>query len=680
MSSSRVEPATVKARTFPHLLKLWPGIDVQSVAALMAIAVLVGLGTGLTAVIFIKAIAWVNHIAFEQGLPQLLAALGGAWIVLVPIIGGLVAGPMIAYWAIEAKGHGVPEVMQAIIMRGGRIRPRVAVVKSLASSVCIGTGGSAGREGPIVQVGAALGSTAAQLLGLGTERTITLVACGAAAGIAATFNAPIAGVIFAMEVILGEFTTHYFGTVVVAAVAASIVSRQFLGNNPAFTVPTYSLVSAWELPLYAVLGILAALVGWAFVGVLYYLEDRFDFWRFPDALKPAVGAVAVGLTGLWLPQAFGTGLSTIEQSLNGALPWMLLLVLVFAKLVATSFTLGSGNSGGIFSPSLYMGAMLGGVFGYGAHIVFPNITANPGAYALVGMASVFSAAAHAPLTAVLIVFEMSGDYRMILPLMVTVGLSTILSQYLRRYSIYTLKLVRKGIPLERDRDVDIMKGLKVSEVMTQNPDVVRAEMGLKELADTFVRTRHHGFPVLDKENRLLGVVTVQDLERVAGQESTENLTVADITARDVVTAYPDEPLSKVLRVMSERNFGRIPIVDRQDPIRLVGLLRRDDIVRAYRHAILHKLEQQHRRENLRLGRLTDTEIVELSLAPGMVGVGRRIRDLKLPAQALITSIRRDDEVIIAHGETLLQPGDKMVILTQHETASAVRRAILGEDE
>ena len=680
MASSRAESATASSgRLTGFLHQLWSQIDFQSMAALMVMAVLVGLGTGLTAVVFIKAIGWVTNFSFQQGqgLPQLLAPLGSAWVIIVPILGALISGPMIAFWAIEAKGHGVPEVMQAIIMKGGRIRPRVAVVKSLASSVCIGTGGSAGREGPIVQVGAALGSTAAQFLRLGTERTITLVACGSAAGIAATFNAPIAGVIFAMEVILGEFTTHYFGMVVVAAVAASIVSREFLGSNPAFAIPTYSLISAWELPLYALLGVISALVGWSFVGVLYYLEDRFDFWHFPNAFKPAVGAIVVGLIGLVYPHAFGTGLPVIEQSLNGTLPWHLLLMLVLAKLIATSFTLGSGNSGGIFSPSLFMGAMLGGAFGYAVHYLFPTITAGSGAYALVGMASVFAAAAHAPLTAFLIVFEMSGDYNMILPLMVTVGLSTLLSQYFRRYSIYTLKLVKKGIPLERDRDVDVMKGLRVGEVMTQEPEVICADTTLKELADTFMQTHHHGFPVVDNQGRLRGVVTVQDLERVSGQAPLETLTVADITVRDMVVAYPDDPLSKALRYMSERDFGRIPIVDRRDPTHLVGLLRRSDIVRAYRSAILRKLEQQHRRENLRLGRLSETEIVEITLAPGMPGVGRRIKELKLPAQALITSIRRGEEVIIAHGDTMLQPGDTIVILTQQETTSAIRQTLEG---
>ena len=678
MSGKQANGVVAQPIAPPNILARYlASIDTERTAFVMLTAILVGLITGAVAVIFIYSIEWVTRFSFERGLPQLLAPFGSAWIVWVPVVGALIAGPMIAYWATEAKGHGVPEVMQAVLTQGGRIRPRVAVVKSLASAVCIGTGGSAGREGPIVQVGSALGSTVAQLLGLGPRRTITLVACGAAAGIAATFNAPIAGVIFAMEVILGEFTTHYFGAIVVSAVAASIVSRHYLGENPAFAVPAYTLVSPWEMLFYAGLGVLTALVGWAFVGVLYFLEDRFDAWRFPEALKPAVGAVVVGVIALVYPQALGTGLSTIGEVLTGALPWTLMFSLVFAKLVATSFTLGAGNSGGIFSPSLFMGAMVGGAFGYWVHGLFPTITADVGAYALVGMASVFAAAAHAPLTAVLIVFEMSGDYRMILPLMVTVGLSTLLSQYLRRESIYTLKLVKRGIPLDRGRDVDVMQGVTVGEVMTQNPDVVYADMTLEELADTFTRTRHHGFPVLDREGRFVGVVTIQDLERALAEAPVDTRTVAEIMRRDVITAHPQDPLWKALQRMSELDIGRIPVVDPNDPTRLVGILRRRDVIRAYRRAILRRLEAQHRDEHLRLRRLTDTEIVEIRLEPGMAAVGHRIQDLHLPPHALVTSIRRDDHVLIAHGETRLQPGDVVVVLTRAELADQVRRVFTG---
>ena len=652
----------------------WPKFDTQSVAALMAVAVLVGLGTGLTAGVFIKAIAWVHSLFFPASGPAFFNSSSLIWGAIVVVIGSLLTGPMIARWAIEAKGHGVPEVMQAIILRNGRIRPRVALVKSVTSAICIGTGGSAGREGPIVQVGAALGSTAAQLMRFNSERTITLVACGAAAGIAATFNAPIAGVIFAMEVILGEFSTHYFSMVVVAAVAASVVSRRFLGANPAFTIPAYALVSPWELLFYILLGVLAAATAWLFVQLLYYLEDVFDDWHFPMAFKPAVGAIGVGLVGLFFPQALGSGLPTIELGLNGSLPWVLLFMLIFAKLLSTSFTLGSGNSGGIFSPALYMGAMLGGVFGYWVHVMFPDITATSGAYALVGMAAVFSAAAHAPLTAFLIVFEMSGDYRIILPLMITVGLSTVLSQAMRRYSIYTLKLMKKGIPLERDRDVDVMKGIMVNEVMSTTPDIIPAEMPLDELANVFMQTHHHGFPVVDKEQHLVGVVTVQDLEINIDKENGKR-TVADITTHNPATVFPDEPISKALRLMSEHDFGRVPVVSRQDPQQLVGLLRRGDMIRAYRQAILRKLEQQHRSQNVRLGRLTDSEIVEVTLTRDTATVGMPVRSLRLPNHALITSIRRRSDIIIPHGDTLLEPGDQVTLLARTGTALLVKRAL-----
>jgi CIC family chloride channel protein len=671
-----LEPSSIERLTFLGTIKrIWSKVDARSAAVLAALSLVVGLGTGMTAVVFIRAIGLLTEFCFVHPLPQFLASLGRYWIVVVPVLGGLIAGPMIAYWALEAKGHGVPEVLTAIVMKGGRIRPRVAVVKSIASTFCIGTGGSAGREGPIVQVGAALGSTGAQLLKLGRERTITLVACGAAAGIAATFNAPIAGVLFAMEVILGEFTTHYFGMVVISAVAASIVSRHFLGVNPAFVVPSYELVSAAELPFYVLLGVLSALLGWAFVGLLYYLEDRFDGWRAPDALKPAVGAVFVGLIALGYPQALGTGLPIIGEALRGALPWTLMFALIFAKLIATCFTLGSGNSGGVFSPSLFMGAMLGGVFGNLVHGVFPGFTGAVGAYALVGMAAVFAAAAHAPLTAFLIVFEMSGDYHMILPLMITVGLSTLISQRMRRYSIYTLKLAKRNVPLERDRDVDIMRSLTVGETMTRDPDVIYGDASLQELADALIRTRHHGFPVLDRHQHLLGIVTYDDLKRATADASSSNLTVADIIPPDAVSVNPQDPLSKALLMMSGRELGRLPVVDPENPSHLVGLLRREDIVRAYRHGLLRKLESQHERDSLSLGSLTHTEVVEVPLAPGMAAVGHRIRDLGLPPEVLIVSVRRDGEVLIPHGETLLQPGDTVVALTQEDVSADLQRAL-----
>lgn len=277
--------------------------------------------------------------------------------------------------------------MKAIALRGGRIRPAVVIVKALASAACIGSGGSAGREGPIVQMGSALGSAIGQVFRLSDERIRNLVACGAAGGIAATFNAPIAGVIFALEVILGEFTTRYFATVVISSVTASIVSRTVLGDNPAFIVPTYSMVSPWELLLYAALGLAAAGVAWLFLTVLYWAEDRFDGLRFPDALKPALGAIPLGFVGLAIPQALGTGFVHIEEAVSGGLFAQIMFALAFGKVLTTSLTLGSGNSGGVFAPALFMGAMVGGALGKVANALFPTITASSGAYALVGMSA-----------------------------------------------------------------------------------------------------------------------------------------------------------------------------------------------------------------------------------------------------------------------------------------------------
>jgi CIC family chloride channel protein len=398
----------------------------------MLTAVLVGAGTGLAAVFFIKLIAFIQVTVFTQA-ETFSSVLGYGTFVFIPVLGAIVVGPIIAYWASEAKGHGVPEVMQALVLRGGRIRPRVVLAKIVASAICIGTGGSAGREGPIIQVGSALGSTAGQWLRLSNERIKNLVACGAAAGIAATFNAPIAGVAFASEVLMTELPVSMFGNVAIAAVSASIVSQMFLGSKPAFNVPSYIMHSPWEILLYGALGFLAALVGIMFTRMLNFSENVFDNWKLPLPVKPAVGALLLGLLGFIylrftgiiysnaeefrldmplienIPHVFGAGFTFIEKVLQGKEAFWLLLLLVFFKPLATSFTLGSGNSGGVFAPSLFTGAVLGGAFGYGVKALFPEVAGEVGAYALVGMAAVF-AAAHAPFTSLLIVFEMSNDY------------------------------------------------------------------------------------------------------------------------------------------------------------------------------------------------------------------------------------------------------------------------------
>jgi CIC family chloride channel protein len=430
---------------------------------LLALAVLVGLGAGVGALIFRWLIDAVRWVSFEW-LPSATAGWGPAYVVIAPALGGLLVGPLIYFFAREAKGHGVPEVMEAVALRGGRIRPVVAIVKSIASSLSIGTGGSVGREGPIVQIGSTIGSTVGQAMKMSDDRVRNLVACGAAGGVAATFNAPIAGVIFALEVILGNFSVKAFGTVVIASVTASVVGRAAFGDVPAFHVPEYTLNSLWEFPLYLVVGIAAAVVGALYTRAIYGFEDLFERWKaVPEWSKAAFGGLLLGGTALAygavpglgfdrVPQVYGVGYETIESGLLGNQVMLVMLALAGLKILATSLTIGSGGSGGVFAPSLFIGSMLGGSLGLLFAQLVPGVPGPPGAYALVGMGAVFAGSTHASMTAVLIIFEMTGDYKIILPLMLAVVTATLLSGVLLKgETIYTLKLTRRG-GHEPDRD------------------------------------------------------------------------------------------------------------------------------------------------------------------------------------------------------------------------------------
>jgi CIC family chloride channel protein len=669
-----VEPSGRRPANRPrwarHVVALLDRWQPPEAVILVITALLVGLGGGLGAVIFRWLIDRVRWLGFEV-LPDLLPFMGRYAVVLVPAIGGLFVGPLIYFFAREAKGHGVPEVMEAVALRGGRIRPIVAVIKSLASSISIGSGGSVGREGPIVQIGSALGSSLGQWLHFSDERIRNLVACGAAAGVAATFNAPIAGVIFALEVILGEFTVGYFSTVVISSVTASVIGRIFFGDVPAFIVPQYSLTSPWALFLYLALGLLAGVVGVAFIRLLYWFEDVFDAWRFPEYLKPAVGGLIVGGLLVYFPQVGGVGYGAMESALRGELALGLLGLLVVLKVLATSATIGSGGSGGVFAPSLFVGAMLGGAFGMVVHNWLPQITSTSGAYAMVGMAAVFAGASRAPITAVLILFEMTDDYRIILPLMLATGVSTLLADYLFKESIYTLKLTRRGIRLERGRDIDVMQGVLVGEAMTTNPDTVDADLSLEELDHAFVATHHHGFPVLDRDGKLFGMVTIQDLERVRERGPLEGLRVRDIATTSVLTAFPDEPVWQALKRLGTRDVGRLPVVSRNNPRQLVGVVRRHDIIRAYQRAILRRMEMQQRRERLWLGKIGGTEFVELEVAAQSPLAGRAIQDLILPHDCVIVSVRRGRRVIIPHGDTVFDVGDRVTALVSLECKEPV---------
>ena len=675
-----------------------------SEALIMALtALVVGIGAGLGAIAFRWLINLVSQASFTwlpgalDHLPEGFGWLGGrAYLVIAPAVGGLLVGWLVYRFAREAKGHGVPEVMEAVALRGGRIRPIVAVIKSLASSLSIGSGGSVGREGPIVQIGSALGSSMGQLLGLSEERTRNLVASGAAAGIAATFNAPIAGVFFALEIILGEFSVANFGPVVLASVVASVIGRMAFGDAPAFIIPEYSIHSLWEFAFYSVLGVLGAMVGVAYTRLIYWAEDLFEAWkRMPEWVKPAVGGALLGLLAILyaqvpgldydrIPQVFGVGYETIEAGLLGTLAIGTMASLMVLKLLATALTLGSGGSGGVFAPSLLIGSMMGGMWGLAVGWLFPDLTAPAGAYALVGMGAVFAASTHAPIAGIIILFEMSGDYRIILPMMLTVAISTVLGRHLLNGdSIYTLKLSRRGVRLSAGRDVDIMQGVLVEEAMTRGMDTVHADMTLSELRAEFDRTQHHGFPVMDKSNRFLGIVTLQDLQEALESSVALESTVLSIATTDVALVYPDEPMAVALQRISVRGVGRLPVVSREDCTVLLGMVRRRDIVRAYNMALTRRAELQHRAARIRLRSLDNTEFLEVDIHPDSPCVDSTLVELavRLPQEAVLVSIRRSSgQVVIPHGDTVLQAGDSVTVFVVSSAAGELRQQLLGDGQ
>ncbi|MEP6855041.1 MAG: chloride channel protein [Pedococcus sp.] len=545
MSLPHVEPRSPAAEPL-RVPGRWTSSGVAGVVAglrstnggLLLMALAVGAGAGGGAIVFRWLIetftrllsgypdySAVGHAA-HPGLPAL-----GKWFVIgAPVVAGLLYGPLVHFFAREARGHGVPEVMYAVARRGGRIAPQVAGVKALASALCIGGGGSVGREGPIVQIGSALGSTLGRVVRVPEPKMKVLVACGAAGGIAATFNAPLAGVFFAMELILVDFAAQSFGIAVLAAVTASVIGRAALGDAPFLSLPAFTVDHVAEYGFFAVLGVVAGGVGVLFTRVLYAVEDLCDtIWRGPEWLRPAVGGILLGLLLLVLPQMYGVGYPVLSAGVAGTYAVGFLLVLLVAKVLATSLTIGIGGSGGVFAPSLFIGAMLGSAFGEVMQVVAPATAGPVGAYGLIGMGAVFAGAARAPITAVVIMFELTGEYTIILPLMAAIVLATGVSHELSRDTIYTLKLRRRGVDLDSPQEAPPRaEGICVSEVMTGVPPAVPETSSLSDAARALAQSADGVLPVCGPGGRYLGVVTSRAVAEALADGRHDRDLVSDV--------------------------------------------------------------------------------------------------------------------------------------------------------
>ncbi len=567
---------------------IFPTLALYSNIRIDILAMLVGIVGGFGAVLFRWLYYSINNISFWHKLSiDFVSPVSnglGYWAILPPAIGGLIIGLITYYYAAEARGHGVPEVMEAMYKKQGMIRPRVVIAKTLASGVCLGTGGSAGREGPIVQIGSAFGSAVSQFLKLSISDRKILVGCGATAGIAATFNAPLAGILFSIELILLEFRTESFVPLAISSVFATIISRLFLGSDPIFLIPAYHFQSIYELLFYLIMGIVAGFIGILEFKLLYGIEDLFDKIKVHPVFKPAIGGILLGIIGLQFPQIFGVGYKTIGTILspNYGSPTvylaLMLLALLIAKMFALSLTLGSGGSGGVFAPSLFIGGVFGSFFGIIINLLFPHISAPYPAYGLVGMAAVFAGTSRATLTSIIMVFEMTRDYNIIIPLIFACVLADITSRIFAKNTIYTEKLSRRGVTIPHGLEINVMKNRYVKEIMVKDVITVMAGESIELVKDKIFKTGHHGYPVIDNDGNIVGLITREDIVNYKDVSTDTKCNADKICEKQLIFTYPYETLDEAWEKMSKFNISHLPVVDRSNHNKLLGMITKSDMV------------------------------------------------------------------------------------------------------
>jgi len=564
-------------------------ITLSEERTLMMLAVIVGLSSGLSAFVFKRMLDGVQHLFRDPNMPGHLAS--AHWLrMFFPAIGGLLVGLLFYYFDRDAKGHGTPEIIYAIRRMGGRIRSRVAFLTSVTSALTIGTGGSAGPEGPIIQIGASVGSSIGQLFHVSPSYLKTLAAAGAAGGLAAVFNAPIAAVIFALEVLLREFKVQVFSMVVFSSVIASITSHVLLGNNTFLPTPPFGIQHPAELGLYFLLGLIAAPVAKAYAVTMLWMAHQFSAWKtIPRPLKPMIGGLLVGIIGLIFPMILGSGHLEVTAALSTDTDlfqsgFSFLLFLIFGKIIATSLTIGSGGSGGDLMPSLFIGAMMGTVFGKGAHLFFTNI-APTGAYAVVGMALVFSVVTNAPVTAIMMMFEITQDYRIILPLMFSVTIAMLMAKQMNEIGIYGRVLLQRGLRIDGGDVHDPVMRVTAAEVMVKNIELVWQNMTVEKLTQVIEEGHHTGFPVVNAQGELLGMITYMEVHKaVQDQLDMKKVLIDQIMRKDISTVFPDDVLVDVVRKMQESHTDRIAVVEPDNPKRLLGLITRSNILSIYETA------------------------------------------------------------------------------------------------
>jgi CIC family chloride channel protein len=633
--------------------------------AFLAASLLLGILVGFGAALLVWAMELVSHSVRETD-----ALLGfGKWIFLISIPLGLLAAWLLNRWVGPGvSGGGVAETMVSVNLEAGHLPTKIVPSKIVATAATLGTGGSGGREGPIVLIGGAIGSSLARHSRFGLDQVKSLVAAGAGAGIGASFNAPIAGMMFALEVILSSFAVRHVSAIVVTSVAAAVTTHTLVGEERFLRSPAYQLNDPWQLILYTILAVLAVLFGTFFLRVL----DRVSITKLASAIPrwvlPVAMGISVALIGVVYPETLGTGQTFLTELLSlrdhGEFIWWSLFIIAALKAVTAALTRKGGGSAGTFMPALVIGGALGAGFAILIDPFWGVSEIEPGAFALVGMAAVLAATARAPLTAVILVFELTGSYGLVLPLMLASALATFIGERVHPESAYTMALARKGIRLPETEDIDLLDTVLVSEVMSQVDETATPDMTLAELDERLDRTRHHGMPVV-KNGKFVGIITVSDVERATARGG--HRTVGDEMTVTPVTITPDLPVSAALARMASLGLGRLPVVADDDRRHLLGMFRRESVVKAYHHALGTSTGRHLYRDRMQVRTQPGAAFFEAPVRRGSPIVGSLVKDVRWPEGAVLVSIRRGSSVLIPHGNTTIEMDDAITLFGTGES-------------
>ena len=571
------------------IVRLVRKLQLPEYVFLVLVAFIIGVLGALGSYIFMKSVEFLWHGCF---LPLLHFGQSSSFlrpfIAFIPLIAATLLFLIAKIFSSSIYGYGFPEFLVNVNLKGGVLRITHTLARIGASVITLGLGGSAGQEGPIAQIGGIAGASISRFFVASEQRRRTFIACGAAGAIAAVFNAPIAGLFFALEIVLlGDFELTNFMPVVVSSGMGTITARALFGNQTAFKMPPYAFVSLWELFFYILLGAFIGLLAYLFIRIFYKTKDYFKNLPCSPYLKPFIGLFAVGIIGMFFPQVFGVGYEQVQKVLNAEMAPKLMIILVFLKIIATAITLGSGGVGGMFSPAFFIGAMAGGAFGVTAHHFFPQITAAYPAYAAVGIGAFLAALTHAPVTAVFLAFEMTGDYYIILPILFASITGLLVAYAFSRESIDTYELKQQGINLHAGHERNILASIKVKNAMTADVVVVPEDMTFKEFL-AFVRDKKHTcFPVVNDKGELCGIISFQNFREMLAEEGPkDHIRVKDLDTKQVITVSPEESLETAMGKMRYRHIERLPVTDPNNPKKLVGFLSQRDVLAAYNKALL----------------------------------------------------------------------------------------------